>query len=273
MSLKKIAPLILIFTSLFLNNCKENKNETMDIKKVLTKSSDSLEKKTSSNFPKIPLKTIRNNEYLLENIKNKPYLQDKEYIKKKINEFFKSSKHIYVKRDTNEIPIYTIQELSLGQLQRIYLVYDYLKDSSSLQEIGKIIENDVLDMYAEHGGIIIFNQKKICFKTLESSVIRDTSNNDLYGIPDEVDSIPNIGLFHLHATSHNEEEHANPSSRDIIISYFATDINNESHDFLITPIREGSFNVDYYGGHKEINPVTKVFDLGSYTYSTSKRFK
>lgn len=279
MFFKKKLLSFLVFPFLLLNSCNNGNNkETIknikeNTKEIVPSLENIIEEKISSNSPAIPLTTKRNNEYLLANIRDNAYLHDKEYLREKISEFFESSKHTEVKRDTNAIPTYKVQELSLGQLQRIYLMYNYLKNPSSLQTIGKIIEDDVLDMCAEHGGIIIFKKRKICFQTLESYVKRDTSNNDVYGVPDKVDSIPNIGLFHLHATSHNEEAYSSPSSRDIIISYFTTHVNNEAHDFLITPLNRGTFNIDYYGGHKEINPVTKVFDLGNYNYNTLKIFK
>jgi len=187
-----------------------------------------------------------------------------------MNKLFKSSEHTYTKRYTNSISVYNASEFSLIQLQRIYLMYEYLKDPSSLQEMGKIIEDDVKDSYAEHGGIIIFNKNKIHFKTMESYVKRELSSNTLYGAPDETFLIPNIGYFHLHAISNNEKESASPSDRDIIISYYTTNIDNESHDFLITPINRGTFNVDYYGGYRKENPVIKILDLGNYTYDTTK---
>lgn len=277
MSFSKALLPIIVVSSLFLNECKNNQEELKNIKentkKITPTFKSILEKKASSNSSEIPLETIRNNEYFLNNLKGKPNLQNEEYLRKEINKFLESSKHVYARKDTTKLPIYNVSELNISQLQRIYIMYEYLKDSSSLQEIGKIIEEDVLDMYAEHGGIIIFNKKKIYFKTLESYVKRDTSNNKLYGVPDEAADIPNIGYFHLHATSNNEEGSANPSDRDVIIAYFTTHANNESHDFLITPINRGTFNIDYYGGNKEINPVIKVLDLGNYTYNIPRIFK
>jgi hypothetical protein len=270
---KTLLPIILV-SSLFLNGCKKDKEKIKENNKEIAPTFKSiLEKKASSNSSKMPLETIRNNEYLSENIKGKPHLQNEEYLRKEINKSFNSLRHTYSKNDTTKLPIYNVSELNLSQLQRIYLMYKHLRDSSFLQDIGKIIEDDVLDVYAEHGGIVVFNKKKIYFKTLESYVKRDTSNNMLYGAPEEAYVLPNLGHFHLHATDNNEDGYADPSDRDIIISYFTTHVNNESHDFLITPINRGTFNIDYYGGNKEINPVIKVFDLGNYTYNTPKIFK
>ncbi len=277
MSFNKILFPALICSFLLFNSCKnDNKNITNireNTKEIIVKSSETLEKGAFLNSPEIPLETIRNNEYLLTNIKNKPHLQNEEYLRKEINKFIKSSEHAYVKTDTNNTIFYNVSELTLNQLQRIYLIYEHLEDSSSIQDMGKIIEKDVVDVYAEHGGIILFNKNKIYFKTLESYVKRDTSNNVLYGAPDETYLIPNIGYFHLHATSHNEKESANPSDRDLIISYFTARVCNEAHDFLITPINRGTFNVDYYGWNKEENLIIKILDLGNYNYNTSKIFK
>lgn len=274
MSLNKILLSTVISSFLFFNGCKNDKETIKNIKEntkeIAPILKNLLEKKVSSNSPEISLETIRNNEYLLTNIKNKLYLQNEEYLKEKINKFVESSEHTYTKRDTNNISVHNASEFSLIQLQRIYLMYEYLKDSSSLQDMGKIIEEDVKDLYAEHGGIILFNKKKIYFKTMESYVKRKLSSNVLYGAPDETFLIPNIGYFHLHAISNNEKESASPSDRDIIISYYTTDMDNESHDFLITPINRGTFNVDYYSGYKKENPIIKFLDLGNYTYDTTQ---
>lgn len=278
MSFKKILLSALILSPLLLNSCNNSKENIKNIrgynKEIAPTLSSILEKKAFSNSSKISLKTMRNNEYLSAFIKDKPNLQNKEHLIKKINKFIKSSEHTSVKPDTNYIFFYKTEELTLGQLQRVYLMFESLSDSSFLQEIGNIIEKDVEDKYAEHGGIVIFRKKKIYFKTLESNLEKDTSNNNLYGIPEESENTPSIGEFHLHASSYKEAKSANPSgSRDLIISDFTTQVDNESNEFLITPIKRGIFNMDYYGGHKTENPLIKVLDLGNYTYDTSKIFK
>jgi len=274
MSLGKISLFTLgCILLLSLNKCNSKEDIKENAKETISTSNNTLEKKVDLKTINIPLETIRDNKYLLKNIAGRPNLQNEEYLRDKINKYFKSFEHTCSKKDSAILPIYDVKELSLCQLQRIYLLYEYLKDYSSLQEIGKLIEDYVLDIYAEHGGIVIFNKKKINFKTLESYVKRDTANNDIYGAPDETSILEKIGEFHLHATSENEKEYANPGHKDLIISYFTIHVNNESHDFLITPLDKWTFNIDYYGGHKEINPVVKVFDIGNYTYNTPKIFK
>jgi hypothetical protein len=144
-----------------------------------------------------------------------------------------------------------------------------LKDSSFRNKIGNIIKEDVYDKYAEHGGIVILRNNKINLKTLESTLKRDTSNNNLYGQRDKKLLPENIAEFHLHAASYNEEKYSSPSSDDLVISYFNKELYNESHEFVITSIKKGEFNIDYYGGDKKDKEIINL-DLGNYDYDTTK---
>jgi hypothetical protein len=195
-------------------------------------------------------------------------MQDDEYLIESITSHLKNLEHTYVVKDTNNTIFYKVSELNLGQLQRVYLMIKSLEKTSFIQEIGKEIERDVENKFAEHGGLILFNKKRAYLKSIESCLVKDTIYNGSYGSPEESFSIPNFGSFHIHAEDYNEIDYAHPSSRDLIISYFSTDLANETHDFLITSLKKGKFNVDYYGGHKINNPLTKVLDLGNYSYDT-----
>lgn len=274
MSLNKILLSTLIFPFLFLNNCRNDKKEQMNIKKntkeIILKSRSSIESIVYLSSSKIPPETIKNNEYLSECIKENPHLQNEEYMRKNIKKEINNSKYTFVNPKNDYIIPYNISELTLNQLQRICLMVESLKDSSFIQEIGSIIKEDVRDKYSEHGGIVLFNENRVYLKTLKSYVKRDTSNDVLYGPPDESFHTPNLGGFHLHAQTYNEAESANPSDRDLITSYYITDLYNEANDFLITPIKKGIFNINYYGGDKFNSPVIKVMDLGTYTYDTTR---
>lgn len=274
MLVKKMLFSSLIISSLFLHDCKDNKKEIIyaedNIKEITIKPENNLEKIIITSSPKIAMETVKNNEYLSTNIKNKPNLQDEEYLKNKISKFIESLEHTYVEKDTNNTIFYKVPELNLGQLQRIYLMYEYLKDSSCLQEMGKIIEEDIADKYAEHGGIILFNKNKLHFKTFESYEPRTLHNNRFYGPPDETFTTPSIGKFHLHAEYYDESKSANPSSMDLIISDYTIEADNEDYQFLIAPIRKGVFNIDYYGGEKTKDKFPKIFDLGNFSYDTTK---
>ena len=277
-SKKFILPFLLFF-SLSLNNCEINKKEAINNEKNIkpVTSENFVEKDRTyskiieaekANKEKYLLKINRDEKYFLDNIKNKPYLENEEYLREEINRFIHISKHTYTKKDTNNTIFYDTSELNLSQLQRIYLMYKSLENHYFTQKIGKIIEEDIRDPFAEHGGIIIFDKKEISFRTLESYLEKDTSNNKFYGTPDEAITNPSLAYFHLHATSYDESKFAHPSNGDLIISYYHTHLFNETHDFLITPLKKGKFNIDYYGGHKTENPITKILDLGNYIYDT-----
>ncbi|MFH1503573.1 MAG: hypothetical protein ABIE36_02865 [Candidatus Diapherotrites archaeon] len=276
MSFKKIFLTTLILSSLFLNDCKNDKNKTEISKNIKIESKEfnsSIEKILLMNSKKDSpnsKNSDKHNEYLSMHTKGNPLLEDEMYLKNKIAQSMKLSKHSYGKEKKNNEDFYDINDLSLKQLQRIFLVLESLKNPSSLQEIGKIIKDDVADKYAEHGGIILSQKDKIYFKTLESWIKRDTMYNEMYGFQDKDSIPPNLGSFHLHASVYDEEKHANPSSRDIIISFYTVDVYKEAHEFLITSLKKGSFNVDYYGGDKTKGPLSKILDLGNYSYDTLK---
>jgi hypothetical protein len=222
-------------------------------------------------YTKILNQVHRNQTYLSNNIKNESYLQDKKFLEEEINKFHESSEHVYTELDTIKT-IYKAPELSLSQLQKIYLMYEYLQDSPNCTKIGKIIDDDVLDIYSEHGGIIKFNRNSLYFKTFESNVLqKDTLNNTSYNTPNEAILSLNIAFFHLHATKYNKIKSAGPSNGDWGTAFFWTHLYEEYDEFLITPIKKGKFNIDYYGGDMIMNPIPKVLDLGNFSYDTIKR--
>lgn len=273
MRINKALSSLFILNFILLGSCNLNNKEINNFKEE-TKSNLALEKfkpeEIISNTPSFNSEYLENakksNEYLHELIKNKSNMQDSEYLMKNIEFSLKNLEHTYVVKDTNNTIFYKISELNLGQLQRIYLMIKSLKEPSFVQEIGREIEKDVNNKFAEHGGLILFNKKRVYLKSIESCLIKDTIYNGFYGPSEESFSIPNLGSFHIHAEEYNEKDYAHPSSRDLIISYFSTHLANETHDFVITSLEKGKFNVDYYGGHKINNPITKILDLGNYTY-------
>jgi hypothetical protein len=278
MALNKTLISALLIPFLFLSSCKVDSNKRPETKKQfnISTSIKNFNEKTSppKDSPQFNLEYIesakRNNQYLEECIKNNPRLHDSQYLMGKLNFFLKNSEHTYVKKDTDNTIFYDVSELSLNQLQRVYLIIKSLEDSSFIQEIGKEIEEDVKDKYAEHGGIILFDKKRVHLKSIESCLVKDTIYNGFYGPSEESFFTSNLGSFHIHAEDYTEIDYAHPSSRDLITSYFSTHITNEAHDFLITSLRKGTFNLDYYGGHKAENPITKILDLGNYNYDTSE---
>jgi len=162
-----------------------------------------------------------------------------------------------------------VNNLSNKQNYIVNLMSESLKDSSFRNKIGNIIKEDVYDKYAEHGGIVILSNNKINLKTLESTLKRDTSNNNLYGQRDKKLLPENIAEFHLHSASYNEEKYSIPGPDDLTISYFTNDLYGESHEFVITSLRKGKFNIDYYGGDKTKNKEITTIDMGNYNYDTT----
>jgi len=266
-TLKKILIPTLAMASLVLMNINDKKEEAILANKEIVEHYFPSSTKPDSKIGQIRLQTIQNDTYLLENIQDKPYLMEEEYLREKNSEFIKQSNHIYIGTDN----LYDVSELSLAQLQRIYLLYEYLNDPSSIQKIGKLIEDDIADPYAEHGGIIDFEKNKLYFKTFESTLKKDTSENGKYNPPFESFITPNIAFFHLHAVEYNEEKYAGPSLlADILASADFINKYGESHEVVITSIEKGKFNIDYYGGNKFSNPFPKVFDLGTFSYDITK---
>lgn len=272
MALKKILLSIMVCIPFLFAGCQNNKEEVEPIKastNLTYSAKPDLEKKARLIKFGNALETIIDEKYLQDNIKEDTNLQEVTYLRKKIEFSSKSLNHTSATKSPTKIPNYEISELSLSQLQRIYLVYRYLNDSSSRREIGRIVEKDVNDTYAEHGGIILFNKNKIKFKVFESDAEKSAVNNRIYCPPEEAFITPKIGDFHLHAESYDEGASASPSGNpDITLSYLTVDAKNEDHEFLITPIRKGKFNIDYYGGDKQKNVIIKIFDLGNFSYDT-----
>lgn len=272
MTPKKVLLTTMVCVPLLFAKCQSNKEEVEPIKANTNwtySAKPDFERKAQLIKFGNALETAIGERYLQENIKENKNLQDIDYLRQKIESSYNSLSHAYAKKSPTKIPNYNVSELSLNQLQRIYLMYQYLKDSSSRKEIGNIIKSDVKDAYAEHGGIILINKSKIKFKTLESDAERSVANNRIYSPPKEAFNTPKIGDFHLHAESYNEGASASPSGNpDITLSYLTVDAKNEDHEFLITPISKGKFNMDYYGGDKQKNIIIKIFDLGNFSYDT-----
>jgi hypothetical protein len=152
-----------------------------------------------------------------------------------------------------------------------------LKDTAFLNKIGKIIKKDVEDKYSEIGGIIKFNKNgKLYLKCSKSTLecLQDEDNNDTYYISKNENTLPKVGYFHLHATTYNEAAYAGPGAMDIMATSFPLTEYNMINEFVITSLKKGEFNIDYFGmdiraGEYDLlykgNDV-KTIDLGNYKY-------
>lgn len=148
-----------------------------------------------------------------------------------------------------------------------------LKNPEFVNEIFKIIDEDVKDRYSEHGGIILIHKNL----SLELKVIqdkyaknKDEINNSSYELQDWADAIPHMAEFHLHAMSYNEERFAGPGKLDLIGPNNLIDVIGKANEFVITSLSKDEFNIDYFGGEKLISEKAKIIDLGNYKYSLQK---
>lgn len=199
--------------------------------------------------------------------------EEKNCYKKLILDNLKNKKHSYRKNDQcpeteyyeNILP--QINLLQTDQLKVIHIMLENLKYRKFKSNIGDIITRDVGDLYVEYGGIIKMNSdKNLKLIELESDLARLKEYNESYILPKKVDSIDYFAEFHLHATTYNETPFSGPSSSDIIIQEAKANRKHQVHEFVITSLKKGKFNIDYYGTDRRINKKSKVIDLGNYYY-------
>lgn len=151
-----------------------------------------------------------------------------------------------------------------------------LKDTAFVNVMGQTIKEDVEDITSEHGGIIRFNKDgKIflrCSKS-NSDFQEGEDNNNLYYLSQKEDSLSKIGYFHFHAATYNETPYAAPGALDMMHASYPNKC-NMVNEFVITSLRKGKFNIDYYGMDIRAGEVgllyegedVKVIDLGNYNY-------
>jgi hypothetical protein len=215
--------------------------------------------------------------YIDAHIKGIPLYNDNKLLQDKIIKILSTKEHTYRfwKDSTNRKDEGYLQIYDLSRYQNIiiFLMLIRLKDTLFLNTIGKIIKEDVKDVYSESGGIIIFDKSNKlyckCFKS-EKDYLRDEIFNNTYYIPEKTNFISKVTYFHLHASTYNEKKYAGPSPLDLMHSSFPFP-NNMINEFVITSIEKGIFNIDYYGldvrvGELEPSPGVKIIDLGNYKY-------
>jgi hypothetical protein len=167
--------------------------------------------------------------------------------------------------------IHLDNHFSVGQQARIYFMLDALKDSAFCNSVGNIISMDVNDKYAEHGGIVDFNKKnKLQLRTVKSSLGRTIENDGMYDIDEGSIKTPFIAIYHLHAGVYTETDFAGPSSLDMIGPEIELKNIGQVHEFVITSLEKGKFNIDYYGGDSSYGGLM-VVDLGNYSYNISDK--
>jgi len=217
--------------------------------------------------------------YLDTNTAKIKIFNDTELLKKEIIKEIKKNNHTYrikynEEDQANSAPLFNedysqINELSLHQNKTIYLMVSALKDSSFVNNIGRIINKDIKNKYSESGGVVNFDEKgKINLRCSISALyyLRDKKNDGDYLLSEEEDSLPKIAYFHLHAPSYNETFFAGPSTADILILEAGLVKSNIVSEFIITSLKKGKFNIDYFGADIEKSKKAKIIDLGNYSY-------
>ena len=215
-----------------------------------------------------------NEKYLNENTNSISFFNNERKLKDKIIDLLGKKEHaLRLDNITYSEHYYQIDELSLKQIKIIYLMIKSLEDSSFSNKVGRIIKEDVEDMYSEHGGIINFkgeaNLNLICLES-ELKKQKKVENNEEYVMPSRAFLLRKIAYFHLHACEYDEILFAGPSLGDIYDLESNSIFFGALHDFVITSVKKGKFNVDYTGIDTTNNQYVKVIDLGNYAYDTAK---
>lgn len=186
-----------------------------------------------------------------------------------------------------------VRMLNPRQFARVMLVFDGLKTKSFRDEIGVEIERDFLDaevkqgyLPTEKGGVIRYEMGRVCLFPIASldslkpySEEKARESNTKYKINRKIlDETPNIGRYHLHVIEKDSTKRSGPSFNTAFINgVMIGDINaaknvmenyGESHNFVITKLKDKSFNICYYGGEMDSNedPQIYLINLGNYPY-------
>jgi hypothetical protein len=183
--------------------------------------------------------------------------------------------------------------LSSGQLIRVYLIYNALKNGDLVEQIAGIIDRYKEGDFFEPGGLGLIEDGQIVLEPLPSDPWpRTPGTESVYIIPEEGLKRQFIFLFHLHPLS-TSGPLTGPSwsvkidkntreaklGNDIGATLSWADDFGDSHHLLISKMYNRAFNVDYYSAEKQVYPpVTgvldycprlkgfKIVDLGKWSY-------
>jgi hypothetical protein len=278
---KGLALLLLTGTVLFSSYTKENnKNEIKkdnfkgDVEIKISRERDTLKPKDWKYINRIVNEVAkRDEEYLHENTARIGIFKDETVLKSKIIKDLKVRTHTYGIDSLFFKEYYSqINELSLNQNKVIYLMLTSLRDSSFVNKIGRIIEEDIKNKYSESGGVVNFVEKnKINLKPVESelSKLRDERNNIEYQLPSEDYLSKKIAHFHMHASEYDETLSAGLGIKEILTLAKSSILFGRINEFIITSLKKGEFNIDYVGVDPEKDKKIRIIDLGNYFYDTS----
>lgn len=244
-------------------------------------SKKSLERLIRRKYPLWERKAKKNNEYLINNLilhqGRYNLIKDLEISKQKLEDKLKSVQHTHLVGNTHydEYDSEGIKHLTTRQLLRVYLILENLEDKEFKQKIGLLLEEDLKDLYAEHGGLILFDKNgKLIFYPIKSGNISNKKENTYYYDNTMLSfSILHIASYHFHAMKEDSSNSAGPSIEDILHCNYEANIEGESHNIVVTKLNGSRFNMDYCGGEDkdiEADPYSfsgfKIIDLGNYEY-------
>ena len=180
-----------------------------------------------------------------------------------------------------------IIELAPSQLIRVNYLLDSLDDPAFIQRIARLLTDAVEDKQREHGGLILFQEDgRLYPQPFQNELLNHTS----FEFPAEALENPFFAQYHFHALEDDSTPYAGPSQSRFLFfnggervlegSDMATcevEIlqHGESHNLVITKLEGKKFNIDYYGGVRNvthpgtIRPKITVIDLGNYDFSSA----
>jgi len=159
--------------------------------------------------------------------------------------------------------------MNYQQLLRSRILLDQLSEERFRLDIGNAVEADVADDLAEHGGLVVFNDKGALWLDRKNSMLdRNSMNNGFYSMPDEYYDNMYFVRYHIHAMKNDSSVYSGPSQPDMQSCDSAAQSDGESHSIVITKLAGHSFDVDYYSCIKNAGGKADfvVLDLGSYDY-------
>ncbi|MDD5192056.1 MAG: hypothetical protein PHH54_05760 [Candidatus Nanoarchaeia archaeon] len=179
---------------------------------------------------------------------------------KKIQEYLQNQLN-KIEQIDREKSDYTENSSKISNIKNINTLYlikeyvDYFEDPNNLKDITRMLDEDLNDPFSEHGGVIIFEDNKYNFKTINPAKkdLKNLEDNVSYKTPAWTKYVGCLGDFHLHATTEDDSEYAGPSmdggilfGGDLAALESETDRNAYRMNCVITKLKGDKFNVDIY---------------------------
>ena len=186
----------------------------------------------------------------------------------------------------------SVLELSLPQLVRVYLFLDGLQNNDLTKQIGKIIASYEKDSQYEPGGIGLVEKGQIVAEQIASEpFVKTTDLIAGYKLPKKDLARPHVFTFHFHPRL-SKTFFPSPSWTAEFADGMEANINydigealsraksdGDSHQLLISELKDNSFNLVYYAAEKVEMPASldpfafcgrltgfKIVNLGIWKY-------